>query len=88
MLVTLFAGHFYLYGQNKSRFPQGYNTVQATPNSHKVIFENAFVSVLEVTLPPGTTELFHHHRWPSFFIDYDTGGAALLTFAITCRAAR
>ncbi|MGC2057124.1 MAG: hypothetical protein WA653_02630, partial [Candidatus Sulfotelmatobacter sp.] len=41
----------------------------------KVIFENEFVRVLEVTVPPpGTTEPMHHHRWPSFFLDWDTGG--------------
>lgn len=74
-LLTLFAGHFYLYGQDKSEFPDGYDAVQAAPNSHKVVFENAFVRVLEVTVPPaGKTEPMHHHRWPSFFLDWDTGG--------------
>jgi hypothetical protein len=72
--LFLFAGHFYVYGQDKSRFPDGYDAVQAAPNSHKVIFENAFVRVIEVTLAPGTTEPFHHHRWPGFFISYETGG--------------
>ena len=24
--------------------------------------------------PPGSTEPMHHHRWPSFFISWDTGG--------------
>ena len=61
--------------QEKSDFPEGYDAVQAAPNSHKVVFENAFVRVLEVTVPaPGTTEPMHHHRWPSFFLDWDTGG--------------
>jgi hypothetical protein len=73
--VTLFAGHFYLYGQDKSEFPDGYDAVQAAPNSHKVVFENAFVRVLAVTVPPaGKTEPMHHHRWPSFFLDWDRGG--------------
>jgi len=70
----LFAAHSYLQAQDKSGFPDGYDAVQAAPNSHKVIFENAFVRVLEVTLKPGTTEPFHHHRWPSFFLSWDTGG--------------
>jgi hypothetical protein len=62
------------YPQDKSGFPDGYDAVQAAPNSHKVIFENAFVRVLEVFVPaPGTTEPMHHHRWPSFFLDWDTG---------------
>lgn len=63
------------YGQDKSGFPDGYDAVQAAPNSHKVIFENALVRVLEVIIPPpGTTEPMHHHRWPSFFLKWDTGG--------------
>src|SRR5579863_10201198 len=73
-LVT-FAGHSYLHAQDKSGFPDGYDAVQAAPNSHRVIFENSLVRVLEVTMPPpGKTEPMHHHRWPSFFLDWDTGG--------------
>ena len=61
--------------QSKTGFPDGFDAVQAAPNSHKVIFENALVRVLEVTVPPpGTTEPMHHHRWPSFFLAWDTGG--------------
>ena len=74
---VIFAGHFYLYGQDKSAFPDGYDAVQAAPNSHRVIFENELVRVLEVTMPPpGQTEPMHHHRWPSFFLDWDMGGAS------------
>jgi hypothetical protein len=73
--VLLLAHHVYLYGQDQSGFPDGYDAMQAAPNSHKVIFENAVVRVLEVTVPPpGTTVPMHHHRWPSFFLDWDTGG--------------
>jgi hypothetical protein len=75
--LFLLTGHFYLYGQEKSGFPDGYDAVQAAPNSHKVVFENEFVRVLEVTMPPpGATEPMHHHRWPSFFLDWDTGGGS------------
>jgi len=63
--------------QNKEPFPDGYDAVVAAPKSHKVVFENAFVRVLEVTIPaPGTTEPMHHHRWPGFFLSWDTGGAS------------
>ncbi len=73
--LLLSGGHFYLYGQDKSDFPDGYDAMQAAPNSHNVIFENALVRVLEVTVPPpGTTIPMHHHRWPSFFLSWDTGG--------------
>lgn len=61
--------------ENAIDFPQGYDAVTAAPGSHRVIFENALVRVLEVTMPlPGKTEPMHHHRWPSFFLDWDTGG--------------
>lgn len=61
--------------QDKSGFPDGYDAVQAAPDSHKVIFENRLVRVLEVTVPsPGKTEPMHHHHRPSFFLDWDRGG--------------
>lgn len=73
--IVFFAWHFYAYGQDKPDFQDGYDAVQAAPQSHKVIFENALVRVLEVTVPaPGSTEPMHHHRWPSFFLSWDTGG--------------
>ena len=73
----LVAWNFYVYGQDKSDFPDGFDAVQAAPDTHKVIFENAFVRVLEVTVPaPGTTIPMHHHRWPSFFLSWDTGGGS------------
>jgi hypothetical protein len=74
-LMALFAGHVYVHGQDRLSFPDGFDAVQAAPDTHKVIFENAFVRVLEVTVPPaGATIPMHHHRWPSFFLDWDTGG--------------
>jgi hypothetical protein len=72
-----FAWSFYAHGQDKSEFPDGYDAVQAAPDTHKVIFENELVRVLEVSVPaPGTTIPMHHHRWPSFFLDWDTGGGS------------
>ena len=73
LLVPL-AWHF-SDGQTRQGFPDGFDAVQAAPASHHVLFENAFVRVLQVTLPPaGQTEPMHHHRWPSMWVDYDTGG--------------
>jgi hypothetical protein len=61
--------------QNETDFPQGYDAVSVASGSHRIIFENALVRVLEVTMPPlGKTEPMHHHRWPGFFLDWDTGG--------------
>ena len=71
---VLSAKYFYIYGQDKSDFPDGYDAVQAAPKSHRVVFENAFVRVLEVSVSPGTTVPMHHHRWPSLLLSWDTGG--------------
>lgn len=60
--------------RTKHLFPTGRMRVQAAPNSHKVIFENALVRVLEVSVSPGTTVSVHHHRWPSLLLSWDTGG--------------
>jgi hypothetical protein len=75
--LAIFAADIYLYGQSNSDFPDGYDAMQAAPGSHKVIFENELVRVLEVTVPAaGTIIPMHHHRWPSFFLDWDTGGGS------------
>jgi hypothetical protein len=73
--AVLFGWHLCVYAQDRSDFPDGYDAMQAAPGTHSVIFENQFVRVLQVTMPPaGTTIPMHHHRWPSFFLSWDTGG--------------
>lgn len=74
-LTSLGTWQLHAWAADNSGFPIGLDAVEAAPASHKVIFENALVRVLEVTVPPnGQTEPMHHHRWPSFFLDWDTGG--------------
>ena len=74
-LVALGARQVLGLAPNAASFPEGYDAVTAAPDSHKVIFENALVRVLEVTMPlPGKTEPMHHHQWPGFFLGWDTGG--------------
>lgn len=73
--VVCSTGYFYLYGQDKTEFPDGFDALQAAPKSHKLIFENGYLRVLEVDVPsPGSTIPMHHHRWPSLVLDWDTGG--------------
>jgi hypothetical protein len=70
-------GHLLLGASTQAQegFPQGYDAVQAAPDSHRVILENALVRVLEVSVPhAGESEPMHHHRWPGFFVDWDVGG--------------
>jgi len=74
-LLVMSAGAFWLYGQDKSEYPAGYDALEAAPAAHKLVFENAFVRVLEIPYQPsGTTVPMHHHRWPGFFLSWDTGG--------------
>lgn len=75
VVFLMSVGMFYFYGQDKSGFPDGYDAVQAAPDYHKVIFENAFVRILQLKdAPSGTMVPMHHHHWPSFFLNWDTGG--------------
>ena len=75
VLLAPLAWQLHAASHDKSAFPEGFDAVQAAPGSHRVIFENSLVRVLEVTIPPsGKTEPMHHHRWPSFFLSWDTGG--------------
>ncbi len=34
--LAVLGGHFYLYGQDKSGFPEGYDAVQAAPTATKL----------------------------------------------------
>ena len=73
-IFGLMRGSLRLNAQDKTGFSDGFDAVQAAPQSHKVLFENAIVRVLQVEVAPGTKEPMHHHRWPSIFIFWDTGG--------------
>jgi hypothetical protein len=49
-------------------WPPEMDAVAAAPESHKVLFENDNVRVLEVIIPPGEREPDHTHRMPSVMI--------------------
>lgn len=42
--------------------------LHAAPGNHRVIFENADIRVLSVTVEPGEMEPAHHHLWPSVLV--------------------
>jgi hypothetical protein len=48
-------------------FPLSYDSVKADPKNHKVLFEDAKVRLIEVTLWPGDKEVLHGHPYPSVF---------------------
>jgi hypothetical protein len=41
--------------------PEDLDPLKTAPDTHKLAFENAFVRVLEVRVPPGKTEPLHSH---------------------------
>lgn len=45
-----------------------YFPLKAAPDYHKPIFENEFVLVLDVSIPPGVTVPAHVHPWSAVFI--------------------
>ncbi len=45
----------------RSQTPDALDPVRVAADTHKVAFENAFVRVLDVHLPPGKTEPRHRH---------------------------
>jgi len=72
--------------ENGWNWPPSMDAVVAAPQSHRVLFENDDVRVLEVTIPAGHREPEHTHREPSVMIvdgpariHYYQGGA--LTFS-------
>ncbi len=75
LATTAAVWHLALYGQSVEGYPDGFDAAAVAPASHHVVFENKFIRVLQVTLPPvGHAEPMHFHRWPSLFLGYDTGG--------------
>jgi len=58
----------------KWQWPDSLDAVRAAPNSHRVLFENDKIRILEVTVEPYGFEPMHTHRYPSvmFGPDNDT----------------
>jgi hypothetical protein len=54
--------------ENKWTWPPSMDAVVAAPGSHRVLFENDDVRVLEVTIAAGHREPEHTHRYPSVMI--------------------
>jgi hypothetical protein len=62
------------------------DALRASPEHHKLLFENEHVRVLEVRINPGETTNIHTHKWPAMiyglswsdFERYDTDGNIIL----------
>ena len=67
-------------------WPDSLDALVAAHETHKLLFENDSVRVLEVTIPPHTKEAVHTHRWNSIlyvdsggdFRDFDMNGNVML----------
>lgn len=46
-------------------WPDSLDALQAAPNHHGLVFENAHVRVLDMRIAPGETVPLHTHRWPA-----------------------
>ena len=57
-----------------SAIPQELDPLKVAGDTHKLVFENKFVRVLEVRVPPGKTEPMHQHphRLIVYLSDYHT----------------
>lgn len=49
-------------------WPSEQDALAAAPGTHRLLMENDQVRVLDVVIPPGTTEAPHHHQWPSVIL--------------------
>jgi len=49
------------YWQRSSALPEELDPLKVAADSHKLVFENQFVRVLETHVPPGKTEPWHQH---------------------------
>jgi predicted metal-dependent enzyme (double-stranded beta helix superfamily) len=49
-------------------WPLELDALIAAPHSHRLLFENDRVRVLEIVIEPGTREPQHTHQWPSVMI--------------------
>ncbi len=45
-------------------WPASLDALAAAPESHRLLFENDTVRVLETRITPGQTTQVHTHRWP------------------------
>jgi hypothetical protein len=55
-------------GSNPSTWDPKLDAVLAAPENHTVLYEDDVIRVVSVTVPAGTTEKPHHHRFPSVFV--------------------
>ncbi len=68
-------------------WPGDLDGVKAAPETHKVIFENEHVRVLEVKIPPHSKEPVHTHCLPSTLRETAPGSNLAMPRSAACRVA-
>ena len=75
-LLTVVILLFGIVGWHATRagYQENLDPLKVAPDTHKLVFENAFVRVLEVRVPPGKTEPMHRHgrRVVVYLSDFNT----------------
>jgi len=71
-LAVLFAGG--ALWRVSAGAPQELDPLKVAADTHKLVFENTFVRVLETRVPPGKTEPWHRHgrRVVVYLTDFNT----------------
>ena len=65
--------HLPLTHADQWQWADSLDALKAAPNSHKVLFENDKIRVLEVILKPYADEPMHTHRYPSIMFGNNNG---------------
>ncbi len=68
------------------KWPEALDALTASPQHHKLLFENDFVRVIDACIPPGEITAVHTHQWQASlyiiswtdFIRYDADGNVML----------
>jgi beta-alanine degradation protein BauB len=60
-LAALAAVAVMFWWRQGNAVPEELDPLKVAPETHKLVFENQFVRVLEVNVPPGTSETWHKH---------------------------
>jgi hypothetical protein len=55
-------------GTDPAAWDPAFDGVLAAPEHHAVLYEDAFIRVISVSIPPGAIERPHHHCLPAVFI--------------------
>ena len=60
--------------RSSSAIPQNLDPLKVAGDTHKLVFENQFVRVIETRVPPGKTEPLHQHgrRVVIYLSDFNT----------------